>query len=88
MALNKIIINDSGIQTTYHKITHISLNNNEVSCDVESFVSPEYRENNRPASSSYYHFTITLEEEESMGIRALCYTKLKEMDEWLLSTDC
>ena len=88
MALNKIIINDSGIQTTYHKITHISLNNNEVSCDVESFVSPEYRENNKPASSSYYHFTITLEEEESMGIRALCYTKLKEMDEWLLSTDC
>lgn len=88
MALNKIFINDNGIQTTYHKITHVSLNDNQVVCCVESYVSPEYRISNKPAETSYYYFTISLEEEESMGIRALCYTKLKEMDKWLLSTDC
>lgn len=88
MALNKILVNDNGIQTTYHRITHVSLNDNQVSCCVESYVSPEYRISNKPADASYYYFTISVEEEESMGIRALCYTKLKEMDEWVLSTDC
>mgnify|MGYP003291983311 CR=1 FL=1 len=88
MALNKSIINDKGIETTYHKIAHVTLNGNEVSCTVNSYISPEYRVNDKPADFSYYHFTITVEEEESMGIRALCYNKLKKMDDWLLSIDC
>lgn len=88
MALNKQIINDKGIETNYHKINSVSLNNHEITCELQSYASFDYRKVNKPADFSYYHFTITVEEEESMGIRALCYNKLKEMDMWNDATDC
>lgn len=88
MALTKKILNENGIETNYHKINHITLNNQEITCELKSFASVDYRKLDKPADSSYYHFTITVEEEESMGIRALCYTKLKKMEMWMDATDC
>jgi hypothetical protein len=88
MALNKKIVNDRGVETNYHRIAHVTIDGNIMSCSVESYVSPEYRELNKPADFYNYQFDITIEEEESMGIRALCYKKIKEMDAWLLSIDC
>lgn len=88
MALNKILINNQGIMTTYHKIGHVSLRNNDLNCVVESYVSKDYRELDRSADNSFFSFNITTEEEESMGIRQLCYTKIKELPEWSDAEDC
>ena len=88
MALNKQIINDRGIETNYHKVARVVVDNNHVSCIVNSYTSPDYRTAEKPADFSQYNFTITIEEEESMGIRALCYTKLKELGTWIGAIDC
>ncbi len=88
MALQKTITDNKGISTTYHRVSHVSLNNNDLSCTLQSYVSEIYRENENYANAQPYFFVITVEEEESMGIRALCYTKLKELEEWADATDC
>lgn len=88
MALNKQLINDKGIVTNYHRVSHVSLNDSTLHCSIESYVSPEYREMEKYADTSHFSFNITVEEEESMGIRALCYTKIKELADWADATDC
>jgi hypothetical protein len=95
MALIKAITNDLGITTNYHKVGRVSLTEvsgrkegTYISFDVESYVSKDYRDQNKPAGISNFRFEITLEEEESMGIRALCYTKLKETEAWQDAEDC
>lgn len=88
MALNKQLINNQGIETNYHKISYVSLRNNNLDCVLESYVSKEYRDLERPADDSFFSFEITTEEEESMGIRALCYTKIKELSDWIDAEDC
>ena len=42
----------------------------------------------KAADSQFFRFEITTEEEESMGIRALCYTKIKELLNWSDAEDC
>ena len=95
MALTKAITNDLGITTNYHKVSQATVSEFSgsgegayVAFDVESYVSKDYRDQNKPAAFSNFMFNITLEEEESMGIRALCYTKLKELEEWQGAVDC
>jgi hypothetical protein len=95
MALIKAITNDFGITTNYHKVGRVSLTEfsgsrkgTYITFDIESYVSKDYREQNKPADSSNFRFEISLAEEESMGIRALCYTKLKELEEWKDAEDC
>ena len=61
---------------------------NYLHCIVDSYVSKDYRDLGQSADSSSFHFNITVEEEESMGIRALCYTKIKELEAWFDATDC
>ncbi len=88
MALNKQLINNQGIETNYHRISHATLSNNNLACILESYVSKEYRDLERPADDSFFSFEITTEEEESMGIRALCYTKIKKLSDWTDAEDC
>ena len=88
MALNKQLVNDKGIVTNYHKVSYVTLDNSILHCSVESYVSPGYRELEKHADTSYFSFDITIGEEESMGIRALCYTKIKELADWADATDC
>lgn len=95
MALSKAMTNELGVTTSYHKVSRASITEfsgaregTYLSFDINSYVSKEYRDQNKPASSSNFRFAITLEEEESMGIRALCYTKLKETEEWKDAEDC
>ncbi len=88
MALNKQLTNNLGVVTNYHKIGHVTVRNNNLDCILESYVSKDYRELERSADNSFFSFEITTEEEESMGIRALCYTKIKELPEWSDSIDC
>jgi hypothetical protein len=88
MALLKEVTNENGIITNYHKISDVSLSGDHLYCRVESYVSKDYREAERSADSQAFDFAITLEEEESMGIRALCYSKIKALDLWADATDC
>jgi hypothetical protein len=88
MALLQNIQYPNGTETNYHKINYVTLNDQEVTCELKSYTSIDYRKVNKSADSSYYHFTITVEEEESMGIRALCYTKIKSLPEWEDAEDC
>ena len=88
MAVMKERVDDRGIITRYHKIGNVSVRSNLINFVLESYPSKEYRETAQPASVYNYYFEITLEEEESMGIRQLCYTKLKTLDEWADATDC
>lgn len=95
MALSKALTNDLGVTTNYHKVnqaTIVELSGFKkgivLSFNMNSYVSKDYRDQNKPADTSNFRFDITLEEEESMGIRALCYTKLKETEEWKDAEDC
>lgn len=88
MALAKELINEKGIVTNYHKISHVDLRDNCLHCIVESYVSKDYRDADQPADSAMFNFAITVEEEESMGIRALCYNKIKALESWADATDC
>ena len=88
MALSLTKTNDAGVITTYHRIGNVSLRDNSLSCVLESYASREYRNLQRSADSTFFRFEITTEEEESMGIRALCYTKIKTLPEWAEAEDC
>lgn len=88
MALLKSITNEKGVTTTYHKVSDVTLYNNTLSCIIESYVSEIYRELNQNADSYAFTFDISVEEEESMGIRALCYTKIKNLYPWSDAEDC
>ena len=88
MALSKQITNENGITTCYHRISHVSLQDSTLTCLVESYVSKDYRESENYADSCVFNFDITVEEEESMGIRQLCYAKLKTLKQWTEAADC
>lgn len=88
MALSMTKTNEAGVITNYHKIGNVSLRDNSLNCILNSYASKEYREAERSADSSFFNFEITTEEEESMGIRALCYTKIKALPEWADAEDC
>lgn len=88
MALLKQITNQDGIVTNYHKVSHVILHNNILTCHVNSYVSKDYRDLERNADYQTFLFDINLEEEESMGIRQLCYKKIKELASWSDAEDC
>lgn len=88
MALSKEKINERGIITNYHKIGNASLRGNFLYFELESYPNEEYRHKAAPAVVELHDFVITLEEEESMGIRQLCYLKLKSKPEWEDAVDC
>jgi hypothetical protein len=88
MALSKVLTNDHGITTNYHKVGRVSLIGTRLSCSIDSYVSEEYRAQEKRAASTTFNFAITVEEEESMGIRALCYTKIKSLEGWSDAVDC
>ena len=88
MALTKALTNEKGVVTNYHKVSSVQLRNNTLTCLIDSYVSKDYRDAERSADSSMFRFDITVEEEESMGIRALCYSKIKALEPWADATDC
>lgn len=89
MALSKqIIASETGATTNYHKIFSVFLKNNHLYVDLKSYTSKEYRDNGSCISETSYTFKITIEEEESMGVRQLAYKKLKELPEWKDAEDC
>lgn len=88
MALIKEVISHEGYSTSYHKVDEVSLHDNFLNCVINSYVSHEYRQLERPADRQFFDFNITLEEEESMGIRQLAYKKIKELPEWADAIDC
>lgn len=88
MALLKQITNQDGVITNYHKVSHVNLYDNTLTCHIDSYVSKDYRNLERNADSQIFHFGISIEEEESMGIRQLCYKKIKELDQWADAEDC
>ena len=88
MALAKELVNEKGIVTNYHKVSSVQLRGNTLTCFVDSYVSRDYREAEQSADNSMFRFDISVEEEESMGIRALCYSKIKALETWADATDC
>ena len=88
MALLNNITSSRGVVTTYHKVNEVCVNNGNMFCQVNSYVSKDYRDLGRPAEYLHFEFQITVEEEESMGIRQLAYKKIKELPEWSEAVDC
>lgn len=88
MALLKQIVNNEGITTNYHRVSEVVLREGLLGGCLESYVSSDYRTAEQPADFTPFRFEITLEEEESMGIRALCYNKIKALDAWKDAEDC
>ena len=88
MALAKEQTNSAGVVTNYHKIGTVNLRDNNLVCILNSYVSKEYRDLQRSVVSTNFLFNISVEEEESMGIRQLCYKKIKELPNWADAKDC
>lgn len=88
MALLKNITSEEGFVTSYHRINSVTVRGNTLNCHIDSYVSKEYRDLERPAQNDFHSFEITVEEEESMGIRQLAYKKIKELPEWADAKDC
>ena len=88
MALSKKITDERGIVATYHKIGPATLQEGVLAFELHSYTTPEYRRKAEPVLVFSFSYHITLEEEESMGIRKLCYAKIKEEDFWQDAEDC
>jgi hypothetical protein len=88
MAVCKQQVSEQGYVTNYHKFTEVTVSDSTLIGLLTSYVTKEYREMEKPALSRNYYFNITIEEEESMGIRQLAYKKLKELPEWADAEDC
>lgn len=89
MALYKGVISDSGIVSTYHRISEVYFNDGLMNCVITSYVSKEYRDLNRPTEHRFISFNnVTIEEEESMGIRQLAYSKVKTLEDWADAENC
>jgi hypothetical protein len=90
MALNKDYVNKQELVTLYHRVNNVMFRDGVLKCTLFSYPSQEIREaaKNRPMTITNFTFNITAEEEESMGIRALCYKKIKELPDWADAEDC
>jgi hypothetical protein len=88
MAIAKTQILENGATVTYHKIGSVHLCCGVIKCNLLSYESPETRAEDFPLSAKAFKLTATTEEEESMGIRALCYKKIKELPDWADAEDC
>jgi len=99
MALSKVITKNNGITTSYHKVTsvtvsqenYLTLETNKcvyLSVELTSYFNEEYRQNSEAIESNNYYFTITSEEEESTSARKLAYNKLKTLQQWADAVNC
>lgn len=90
MALSKKCQAPNGVITNYHRIGYVNLHHDgTLGGIINSYISQEcISEGNKITSQVFGFKNITKEEEESMGIRQLAYTKLKETSEWSDSIDC
>jgi hypothetical protein len=92
MALAKTILTKFGVNTTYHKLTTITISWHTRECyaDVYSYISQELREQEKsPLSTRHYEFSgdgFTFD--VNLNISEQIYNKLKEMEEWTDATDC
>lgn len=89
MALCKEKIDpNTGVVTNYHRIYSATVREDTLHCMLSSYVSKDYRQNGESTNIETFYFPITVEEEESMGIRQLAYKKIKELPEWEGAEDC
>ncbi len=99
MALYKIITKKNGITTSYHKVTSVTVSQEDyllpendkcvnLAVEVTSYFNEEYRQNSEAIESEKYYFSATSEEEESTSARRLAYNKLKTLQKWEDATDC
>ena len=99
MALQKTIVQNNGITTSYHKIRKVILIDDNgsygttekislrINVVVISYVNEEYRITSNAVKTETYDFTIT-DEEELIPIRQLGYEKLKTLDIFKDAIDC
>ena len=80
--------NRTGVICVYHRIESATIEDSKLICKLASYVSKSFREHGVKVRSSEYVFEVTLEEEESMGIRQLAYKKIKELSAWKDAEDC
>ena len=91
MALQKNILETNGVTTTYHRIENVFLGHDRtLSCVLASYVTADFANASRnKINSNHFSFeNVSVEEEESMGVRKLAYTKIKELEQWADATDC
>lgn len=91
MALYKEMTNpENGAISNYHRIGSVTVENEILNCVLISYASREYRENEngRGIEVQNLRFHISIEEEESMGVRQLAYKKIKTLSDWEDAEDC
>lgn len=93
MALSKTIIQDNGVETSYHKVTEVYLRVEDngklmLMIRLESYLDREYRDKNKPISFKNYNIFLSSDEAENLSIRQYAYSKLKELPEWADAVDC
>ena len=93
MALMKTVIQDNGTVSTYHRVVKAIIEYSDdgylnLIVKLQSYFNEEYRQHQEVIRSIEYSFEITKEEEESQGLRALSYNKIKTLEEWQDATDC
>ena len=91
MALYKEILGNNGVTTSYHRVNNVVLDHDRtLGCILESYVSNDYAKNdfNCVEACCLTFKGVTLEEEESVGIRKLVYKKIKELEDWSDASDC
>ena len=86
MALFKTCQIPNGVIVNYHRIGYVNLHHDRTLSGILN--SYDSAEGNKISSQIFTFKNITKEEEESMGIRQLAYTKLKNTSEWSDSIDC
>lgn len=91
MALQKIILENNGIITSYHRLGNVTLDHDKIlTCTLESYVDKEYSYDSANRVDAYYFIfeNISIEEEENSGIRELAYNKIKQEKAWRDAEDC
>ena len=91
MALQKRILESNGTVSIYHRLGNVNLNHDKkLTCVLESYADKSYalHSNNRIGAYYFIFEDISIEEEESTGIRELAYNKIKQEKAWEDAIDC
>lgn len=91
MALQKTILESNGAVTLYHRLGNVTLDHDKkLTCVLESYADRSYAASGSDRIGACYFIfeNISLEEEETTGIRELAYNKIKQENAWQDAIDC
>lgn len=94
MALKKTITYENGISTSYHRINHVSIqkrkdNSFDLSVSVASYVNEAIRLNDirNEVHTDYVRFIVPIDSLKNDDVYSVCYSFLKNTDEFADAED-